>query len=65
MEKTKFSLSNIQDVLSRDEMREIMAGSDEECTSRTCDTQYGKVNCSNGPVTGVCFCSPTASDCPA
>ena len=55
------TFKNIKDVLSRDEMKKIMAGSDDGGCP-TCTGYAGKTEaCTKGPVTGVCLCSTGAS----
>jgi hypothetical protein len=56
MKTGKISFKNIKDILSRDEMKSVMAGSGGEGCGN-CNSQYGVIACSTGPVTGTCFCA--------
>ena len=52
MKKQKISFSSIKDVLNRDEMRSIMAGSgSSQCSTSTCSN-------SNGTTTNYCYSDP-------
>ena len=63
--KTKMSLKNIKDVLSREEMRGIMAGSG--CSIHTCKNANGTTNnCYSSPHHGLackCVKDSTVVDC--
>ncbi len=62
MKTQKMSFGKIKNVLSRDEMKKIMAGSDDGCG--TCTGYRGQQEaCVKGAVTQVCFCSSTAGSC--
>ena len=64
MKTKKMSFKNIKDVLSREEMKKIMAGSGGGGACGTCTGHGGTTeDCATGPVTGVCFCSYTLKSC--
>lgn len=57
MKTRKMSLSNIKDVLSREELKMIMAGSGGSGSGCGQCSYNGKTaNCEKGPVTGGCIC---------
>ena len=60
MKKEKMTFKNIKDILSRDEMKMIMAGSDNGPACGSCADRQGSYACS-----GInCACpSPTGNAC--
>jgi hypothetical protein len=78
MKKEKFSFKNIKDVLSRDEMKKIVAGSGSWCYSYDCacgSTSYNgwgnlndyrgdaRANCSSGVPVSCTFSSLPSGTC--
>ncbi len=61
MKTERMSFNNIKDVLSRDEMKKIMAGSGEAGCGNCKGTSTA---CAAGPVTGTCICGTSdKADC--
>ena len=59
MKMKKISLRNVTAKLTRDEMRQIMAGSDGGC--QQCHGNGGLINCTND--NGTCRCPGTSNEC--
>lgn len=54
MKTIKIDFIGLKNVLSREEMKRIMAGSDDICPGKKCSCDGGTKHCCAGDCTGLC-----------